>query len=73
MSLLRNTREAMRRDQVFRFLQPPPDFALPIDTHQGPILYVEDVSVRFDGFLALNKLNRGSTVTSPLMPTAAKP
>jgi len=57
MSLLRNTREAMRRDQVFRFLQPTPDFALPIDTRQGPILYVEDVSVRFDGFLALNKLN----------------
>lgn len=57
MSLLRNTREAMRRDQVFRFLQPPPDFALPVDTHQGPILYLEDVSVRFDGFLALNQLN----------------
>jgi urea transport system ATP-binding protein len=57
MSVLRNTREAMRRDRVFRFLEPSPDFALPVDTSHGPILYVEDVSVRFDGFLALNRLN----------------
>jgi urea transport system ATP-binding protein len=57
MSLLRNTREMMRRDRVFRFLEPSPDFALPVDTSHGAILYVEDVSVRFDGFLALNKLN----------------
>jgi urea transport system ATP-binding protein len=57
MSVLRNTREAMRRDRVFRFLEPSPDFALPVDTSHGAILYVEDVSVRFDGFLALNRLN----------------
>jgi urea transport system ATP-binding protein len=57
MSVLRNTREAMRRDRVFRFLEPSPDFALPADTSHGAILYVEDVSVRFDGFLALNRLN----------------
>jgi len=57
MSVLRNTREAMRRDRVFGFLQPEPDFALPVDTSHGAILYVDDVSVRFDGFLALNRLN----------------
>jgi urea transport system ATP-binding protein len=57
MSMLANTRAVMRRDRVFGFLQPEPDFALPVDTSHGPILYVEDVSVRFDGFLALNQLN----------------
>ncbi len=56
MSMMRNTRETMRRDRVFRFLEPSPDFARPVDTSHGPILYVEDVSVRFDGFLALNQL-----------------
>jgi len=57
MSMLANTRATMRRDRVFGFLQPEPDFALPVDTSHGTILYVEDVSVRFDGFLALNRLN----------------
>jgi len=57
MSMLANTQTTMRRDRVFGFLQPEPDFALPVDTSHGTILYVEDVSVRFDGFLALNRLN----------------
>ncbi|MFA5677255.1 MAG: urea ABC transporter ATP-binding protein UrtD [Pseudomonas sp.] len=36
---------------------PRPDFGRPVDTSHGPILYVEDVSVSFDGFKALNNLN----------------
>ncbi|WP_020209119.1 urea ABC transporter ATP-binding protein UrtD [Gilvimarinus chinensis] len=34
-----------------------PNFGHPLDTSHGPILYVEDVSVSFDGFKALNNLN----------------
>ena len=33
------------------------DGELPLDTGKGPVLYLEDVSVSFDGFKALNKLN----------------
>jgi len=57
MKVLQSTREVMRRDRVFDFMMPEPDFALPVDTSHRVILYVEDVTVRFDGFLALNKLN----------------
>lgn len=34
-----------------------PNFGRPLDTSHGPILYVEDVTVSFDGFKALNNLN----------------
>lgn len=34
-----------------------PDFGTPVDTTHGCILYMEDVTVSFDGFKALNKLN----------------
>ncbi len=34
-----------------------PNFGAPLDTSHGPILYVEDVTVSFDGFKALNNLN----------------
>jgi urea transport system ATP-binding protein len=34
-----------------------PNFGAPLDTSHGPILYVEGVSVSFDGFKALNNLN----------------
>ena len=57
MSMLENARETFRRDRVFDLVLPPVDFALPVDTSHGPILYVEDISVSFDGFKALNKLN----------------
>ncbi|MCG5501388.1 urea ABC transporter ATP-binding protein UrtD [Ectothiorhodospira lacustris] len=57
MSLLKDTRALMRRDQVFDFMLPPPDFEQPVDLSHGPILYLEDVSVSFDGFRALNRLN----------------
>ncbi len=47
----------MRRDRVFDFLAPPlPPDAL-LDTSHGPILYLEDISVSFDGFKALDALN----------------
>ncbi|PKM30654.1 MAG: urea ABC transporter ATP-binding protein UrtD [Gammaproteobacteria bacterium HGW-Gammaproteobacteria-11] len=57
MNSLDQLRSTWRRDQVFDFLLPPPAFEKPVDTSHGPILYVEDVSVSFDGFKALNNLN----------------
>ena len=42
------------RDQVFEFLTP---VASPVDVRHGPILYMEDVSVSFDGFKAINNLS----------------
>ncbi|MEX0729158.1 MAG: urea ABC transporter ATP-binding protein UrtD [Aquisalimonadaceae bacterium] len=55
-AILDETRELMRRDRVFDFMLPRPDFSRPIDTRHGPILYVEDVTVSFDGFRALDGL-----------------
>ncbi|WVM89660.1 urea ABC transporter ATP-binding protein UrtD [Halopseudomonas pachastrellae] len=57
MNPLEQLRDTWRRDQVFDFVQPAPDFSAKVDTTHGPILYVEDVSVSFDGFKALNNLN----------------
>lgn len=37
--------------------QPDPNFGAPLDTTHGTILYVEGVTVSFDGFRALNDLN----------------
>ncbi|WP_041523711.1 urea ABC transporter ATP-binding protein UrtD [Gilvimarinus agarilyticus] len=34
-----------------------PNFGHAVDTSHGPILYIEDVNVSFDGFKALNNLN----------------
>ena len=45
------------RDRVFDFLAPPILPQVLVDTRHGPILYLEDISVSFDGFKALNKLN----------------
>ncbi|WP_458526818.1 urea ABC transporter ATP-binding protein UrtD [Onishia taeanensis] len=42
------------RDRVFDFLVPA---ASPVDVRHGPILYLEDVNVSFDGFRAINNLN----------------
>lgn len=55
MTLLDDVRHGMQRDKVFPFLverQPPV-----IDTTHQVILYVEGLSVSFDGFRALNDLN----------------
>ncbi len=55
MKALDKLRETMRRDRVFDVVNKQ-DF-LNIDTSHGHILYVEDVSVSFDGFKAINELN----------------
>ncbi|MEH6564092.1 MAG: urea ABC transporter ATP-binding protein UrtD [Halopseudomonas sp.] len=57
MNPLNRLRETWRPDQVFDIVQPTPTFDKSLDTKHGPILYVEDVSVSFDGFKALNNLN----------------
>ena len=56
MKLLDKSRELMRRDRVFDFMIPEPEYSENLDTKHGPILYLEDVSVSFDGFKALNNL-----------------
>ena len=59
MKALDNVREVMRRDRVFDFMAPQgihPSFKNKVDTSHETILYVEDISVSFDGFKALNDL-----------------
>jgi len=59
MKALDQVREAMRRDRVFDFMLPQgihPSFSNALDTSHDVILYVEDISVSFDGFKALNDL-----------------
>ncbi|MFO8046706.1 MAG: urea ABC transporter ATP-binding protein UrtD [Halomonas sp.] len=51
MSLLRSFAD---RDRVFDFLVPA---VSPVDVRHGPILYLEDVTVSFDGFKAIHNLN----------------
>ncbi|GAB2796693.1 urea ABC transporter ATP-binding protein UrtD [Halomonas shantousis] len=51
MSLLQSLAQ---RDRVFDFLVPNES---PVDVRHGPILYLEDVNVSFDGFKAINDLN----------------
>jgi urea transport system ATP-binding protein len=55
MRALANTREAFRRDRVFDFMLP--GLNMTPDLARGIILYMEDVSVSFDGFKAINGLN----------------
>ncbi len=55
MKSLDQLREVMRRDQVWGFLMPPVNTQL--DISHGNILYLEDVSVSFDGFKAIDNLN----------------
>ncbi|WP_255702125.1 urea ABC transporter ATP-binding protein UrtD [Salinicola sp. DM10] len=47
-------RELSRPDRVFDFMLPAQS---PVDVRHGPILYMEDVSVSFDGFRAIDRLN----------------
>ncbi|WGI25237.1 urea ABC transporter ATP-binding protein UrtD [Halomonas alkaliantarctica] len=51
MSLLQSLTQ---RDRVFDFMVPQTS---PVDVRHGPILYMEDVTVSFDGFKAINNLN----------------
>ncbi|MCB2182605.1 MAG: urea ABC transporter ATP-binding protein UrtD [Desulfobulbaceae bacterium] len=55
MNVLEGVRTFFRRDQVFDFLIPdiPPD----LDLTHGIILYLEGISVSFDGFKAIDNLN----------------
>ena len=45
----------IRRDRVFDFMTPKVVEGL--DLRKGTVLYMEDVSVSFDGFQAINDLN----------------
>ena len=47
--------DTMRRDRTFDFLIPK--VVDDLDLSQGTVLYMEDVSVSFDGFKAINQLN----------------
>ncbi|WP_086489732.1 urea ABC transporter ATP-binding protein UrtD [Thioflexithrix psekupsensis] len=53
---LMRTREFWRRDQVFDFMLPPLQ-SRELDLSHGIVLYLENVTVSFDGFKALNNLN----------------
>lgn len=54
MSILESTRDAMRRDQVWSFLQ---EQEQKVDISHQVLLYVEGLNLSFDGFKALNDLN----------------
>ena len=47
--------EMFRRDRVFDFMVPK--VVEDLDLSHGTVLYMEDVSVAFDGFKAINELN----------------
>lgn len=55
MKSLHKLRETFRRDQVWSALMPASQRQL--DVSHGPILYLEDLTVSFDGFKAINNLN----------------
>lgn len=55
MSMLGDLRKFSRRDRVFSHLIRADQ--LEIDTSKGHILYIEDLSVSFDGFKAIDNLN----------------
>jgi urea transport system ATP-binding protein len=54
MSLMDVVDEVKQRDRVWSFLQPSPQLA---DVSHQVLLYVEGLSVSFDGFKAINNLN----------------
>ncbi len=59
MKTLDQIKQTMRRDRVFDFMVSTgthPVHRGEIDTSHGPILYVENINVSFDGFKALNDL-----------------
>jgi len=55
MSPLEQLRDTLRRKPVWDFMKPTVN--LELDVTHGNILYLEDVSVSFDGFKAINNLN----------------
>ncbi len=54
MKRLESLRETWRRDRVWDFMVPPS--SLELDISHGIILYLEDISVSFDGFKAIDSL-----------------
>ncbi len=56
MKQLEHVRETFSRGEVWSFMQPRPS-SLELDVTHGTILYLEDVSVSFDGFKAIDNLN----------------
>jgi urea transport system ATP-binding protein len=56
MRPLEQIRDLMQRRQVPRFVAEQGISDASLDTSHGPILYLEDVTVSFDGFKALNEL-----------------
>jgi urea transport system ATP-binding protein len=55
MNRLQQFRESLRRDRQWDFMYSVLDVEL--DVSHGAILYLEDLSVSFDGFKAINNLN----------------
>lgn len=55
MIVLDKARELFRRDRVFEFLIP--DIPPQLNLSRGIILYLEDITVSFDGFKAIDNLN----------------
>ena len=55
MKALDSMRETVRRDRVWDFMVKPG--SLELDVSHGTILYLEGVSVSFDGFKAIDNLN----------------
>ena len=55
MKQIESVREFVRRDKVFRSVYKPS--LSHVDISQGDILYIEDLTVAFDGFKAINDLN----------------
>ena len=55
MIVLDKAREVFRRDLIFEFLIP--DIPPQLNLDQGVILYLEDITVSFDGFKAIDNLN----------------
>lgn len=56
MNQLDQVRNKFKPDEVWDFLQPRPATE-DLDLTHGTILYLEDISVSFDGFKAINDLN----------------
>lgn len=57
MNVLQKFREVFPRDRVFDFLIEEPEPNADLDIRHGYLLYLENISVNFDGFKVLNKLN----------------
>jgi urea transport system ATP-binding protein len=54
---LRRTRGLARRTRAGGGMIPEPGSQRVLDTTHGPVLYLEDITVSFDGFKALDELN----------------